>query len=37
MYAKQAISKSQLHIMLHYTWSDDISEKTCNNFVAYAF
>jgi hypothetical protein len=27
MHAKQVISKSQLHIKLHYTWSDDISEK----------
>jgi hypothetical protein len=37
MHAKQAISKSQFHIKLHYTWGDDISEKTCNNFGAYAF
>ena len=28
MHVKQAISKSELHIKLHYTWGDDISEKT---------
>jgi hypothetical protein len=27
IHAKKEISKSQLHIELHYTWGDDISEN----------